>query len=83
MSRVVRKRKTGLLPMRKTKAQISFAVNAKLISAFDFATRIVGIPLLSKSEISSLKASACIDRFVSDLVENPEDRFSHGTAQII
>ena len=33
--------KTGLLPMQKTKAQISFAVIAKLINAFVFATRIV------------------------------------------
>ena len=37
--------KTGFLPMpfayAKTKAQISFAVTAKLISAFVFATRIV------------------------------------------
>ena len=33
--------KTGFLPRRKTKAQISFAVTAKLISAFVFATRIV------------------------------------------
>ena len=33
--------KTGLLAMRKTKAQISFAVTAKLISAFVFATRVV------------------------------------------
>ena len=33
--------KTGFLHMRKTKTQISFAVTAKLISAFVFATRIV------------------------------------------
>ena len=32
--------KTGFLHMRKTKTQISFAVTAKLISAFVFATRI-------------------------------------------
>ena len=35
------------------------------------------IPLLSKSEISSLWLSS-----VSDLVGNPEDRFSHNEAQI-
>ena len=35
----------------KTKAQISFAVTAKLISVFVFATRIV--QFLLKSEISS------------------------------
>ena len=33
-----RREKTGFLHMRKTKMQISFAVTAKLISAFVFAT---------------------------------------------
>ena len=36
-----RREKTGFLHMRKTKTQISFAVTAKLIRAFVFATRIV------------------------------------------
>ena len=36
-----RHEKTGFLHMRKTKTQISFAVTAKLISAFVFATLIV------------------------------------------
>ena len=36
------------------------------------------IPLLSRSEISS-----CAARFMSDLVGNPEDRFSHDKAQIL
>ena len=43
------------------------------------------IPLLSKPEISSLRLaifSGCTARFVSDLVENPEDRFSHNEAHI-
>ena len=37
------------------------------------------IPLLPISEISSLLATfyGCTARFVSDLVGNPEDRFSH------
>ena len=37
------------------------------------------IPLLSKSEISSLQPSlcGCTAWFVWDLVGNPEDRFSH------
>ena len=35
------RKKTGLFAYGKTKAQISFAVTAKLISAFVFATRIV------------------------------------------
>ena len=33
-----RHEKTNIWHMRKTKTQISFAVTAKLISAFDFAT---------------------------------------------
>ena len=33
--------KTGILHMRKIKTQISFAITAKLISTFVFATRIV------------------------------------------
>ena len=36
-----RHEKTGFLHMRKTKTQISFAVTAKLISTFVFATQIV------------------------------------------
>ena len=36
-----RHEKTGFLHVRKPKTQISFAVTAKLISAFVFATRIV------------------------------------------
>ena len=38
------------------------------------------IPLLPNSEISSL--CGCTDQFVSDLVGNPEDQFSHDTAHI-
>ena len=42
------------------------------------------IPLLHKSKISSHYASsvAVQQLFVSDLVGNPEDRFSHNEAQI-
>ena len=38
------------------------------------------IPLLSKSEISSF--CGCTAWFVSDLVKNPEDRFSHNEAHM-
>ena len=38
------------------------------------------IPLLSKSEISNF--CGCTAWFVSDLVQNPEDRFSHNEAQL-
>ena len=67
----------------KTKSQISCTVTARLISAFVFAACIVfNIPLLSKSEISSLLTILCgsTARFVSDLIGNPEDRVSHDAA---
>ena len=44
----------------KTKTQISFAVTAKLISAFVFASWIVQIPLLPKYKISSLYPSPVV-----------------------
>ena len=111
--------------MQKTKTQISFAVTAKLISAFVLATRIVQslyflnrkfqassylqpkrpvkapdtdahFPLSFTFEqyISGRKRGAkgyvgpefgyfvSTARFVSHLVGNPEDRFSHNEAQI-
>ena len=40
------------------------------------------IALLPKSEISSLKPSSVAVQFVSDLVGNPEDRFSNDAALI-
>ena len=42
------------------------------------------IPLLSKSEISKTLTifCGCTARFVSDLVGNPEDRFSHNEAHM-
>ena len=63
----------------KTKAQISCAVTAKLISAFVFATRIVHflLYLYPKFQDSSFLLS-----FVSDLVGNPKDLFSHDAAQL-
>ena len=43
------------------------------------------MPLPSKPEISKLLAilCGCTTRFVSDLVGNPEDRFSHNEAHLI
>ena len=58
--------KTRFLPMRKSKAQISFAVTVKLISAFIFATQIVQFLffLISKFRTSShllcLYSSVCV-----------------------
>ena len=50
-----RREKTGFFAHAKTKTQISFAVTAKLISAFVFATRIVQfLPFLNtKFQVSS------------------------------
>ena len=67
----------------KTKTQISFAVTAKLISAFVFATRIVQSLFFLSPKFQRLAIfCGCTARFVSDLVGNPEDRFSHNEAQI-
>ena len=64
--------KTNNLHMRKTKTQISFAVTAKLISAFVFATWIVCNP--STALIQNFQPlaifSGCTAWFVSDLVRN-------------
>ena len=68
----------------KTKTQISFGVTAKLNSAFVFATR-KGLSLYFLY-IRNFKPLAilcgCTAWFVSDLVGNPEDRFSHNEAHI-
>ena len=61
----------------KTKTQISFAVTAKLISAFVFATRIVRSLYFLNTEF---QASSCTAPFMWDLVGNPEDRFSQNEA---
>ena len=72
-----------------TKAQISFAVTAQLIgtfataqliSTFVFAAQVVHflVFLNQKIQASSLFLKLCRSgRFVSDLVVNPKDRFSH------
>ena len=60
----------------KTKAQIS---------AFVFASRIVqSLNFLNpKFQASSYIFYGCTARFVSDLVGNPEDGFSHNEAHIV
>ena len=65
----------------KTKAQISFAVTAKLISAFVFATRIVYFLFYLNPKFQASSSFLRLYRFVSDLVGNPEDRFSRVAAQ--
>ena len=62
----------------KTKTQINehnSAVGKRLCFRYIKSS----INLLSDSEISSLQPSS-MARFVSDLVGNPEDRFSHDAA---
>ena len=69
----------------KTKTQISCAVTVQLISAFVFATCIVQpFFYLNPKFQSSSQAIFCgsTARFVSDLVGNPEYRFSHNEAHI-
>ena len=74
-----------LFAYAKTYAQISCAVTAQMISAFIFATLDSAISLLSKSD-PKFKPLAifcgCTDWFVSDLVGNPEHRFSRDAAQM-
>ena len=76
--------KNRIFAYAKTKTQISFAVTAKLISIFVFATRIVQFFYFLNSKF---KASSHIQwlhsPFVSDLVGNPEDRFSQNEAHIL
>ena len=66
----------------KTKAQISFAVTAKLINAFVFATRIVQFLFFLNPKFQPSKLLCdCTAWFLSDLVGNPEVGFSRITAQ--
>ena len=58
-------------------------VTAKLISAFVFTTRIVKfLYFLNPKFQASTIFCGCTAWFVSDLVENTEDRFSHNEAQL-
>ena len=68
----------------KTKAQISFAVTAKLISAFVFATRIVQFLfyLNPKFQASSFFLRLHRPVYVGP-GRKPEDRFSCVTAQMV
>ena len=75
--------KNGFFAYAKRKTQISFAVTMKLIRAFVFDTRIVqSIFYNPKFQASSLLCD-CTGRFLSNLVGNPEDRFSSVAAHIV
>ena len=74
-----RHEKTGFLHMRKQrpdKHQGNHVADQGLCFRYTDST----IPLLSKVEISTSSRTA---RVVSDLVGNPEDRFSHNEAHLV
>ena len=74
-------KKTFFFAYAKTKTQISCAVNAKLISAFAFTTRIVQSLFCLILNFKPLAIfSDCTAWSVSDQVRNPEDQFSHNEA---
>ena len=76
--------KTNNLHRRKTKAQISFAVTAKLISAFVFATRIVQFLFYLNPKFQASSSFLCLYRLVCVRpVRKPHCWFSHEVAHII
>ena len=71
--------------MRKTKAQINCALTAKLISAFVFAAYIVYSFYFLYPKFHASTTHIICDRtarLMSELVGNPEDRFSRDAAHI-
>ena len=84
----LRREKTGFFAYAKTKKEISSGVtlpgNRKANQRLCFRYIDSTIPLLPKYEIFKPLAIfySCTARFVSDLVGNPEDRFSHNEAQL-
>ena len=79
-----RHEKTSILHRRKQKAQISFAVTAKLISAFVFATRMVQFLYFLWQNPQPLAIfCACNARFVSDLFGNHVVSFPIDAAQMV
>ena len=69
--------------LRENKDAEQLYTNAQMISAFYFATRIIKLLfyLNPKVQASSLVYD-CTAWFMSDLVENTDDRFSRIAAQI-
>ena len=75
--------KTNNLHRRKTKAQISFAVTAKLISAFVFATRIVQFLFYLNPKFQAPSSFLCLYRvFYVGPVREPHCWFSHEAAHL-
>ena len=70
--------------MCETKTQVSFAVTAKLISAFVFATRIVQFFFYLNLKFQASSSFLCLYRSVCvGPVRKPHCWFSHEEAQII
>ena len=73
--------KAGFLPMQKQRRRsASQLLHSYQLLCFHYTDSTIS--LLPKSEISNFFFWGCTGRFVSDLVGNPEDRFSRVTAQI-
>ena len=78
-----------LFAYAKTRTQISCAVTEQLINAFVFAIQIVQLTSLVKKYYLNRNVKplaifcGCIAQLVSDLVGNPEDRFSHNEAHMV
>ena len=72
MSHIMRNR---IFAYAKSKAQISFAVTAKLFRAFVFAAGIVLFLFFLNPKFQASSFCGCADQFVLDLVGKPEDRF--------
>ena len=73
-----------LFAYAKTKAQISCAVTAQLISTLVFAVEIVqSLYFLNPKFQVSSHLQRPYSQFVSDLVRNPKDRLSHDAAHIM
>ena len=60
----------------KTETKISFEVTTKLISVSVCATQIVQSLYFLNTKCQASSYLLCTDWVVSDLVRNPEDRFS-------
>ena len=76
--------KTNNLHRRKTKTQISFAVTAKLISAFVFATRIVQFLPYLTPKFHASSSFLCLYRLVCvGPVRKPHCWFSHEAAHFL
>ena len=76
-------RENQIFAYTKTKMRISCAITTQLIRGIVFATQIVKLVFFLLRNFKLLAFFCdCTGRFVSDLVGNPEDRFSRVSAHI-